>query len=267
MSSFCNIRRASRILRRLPGASLVLLLLLATGTAYAKGTLSADRRIDSEILGYAVQYRVYLPGTADDASRLPAIYMLDGQWYLEYGEMVEVLDREIEQGNIEPVAAVFVDSRNPDDLSENRRNEQFMCNRKYLGFFVNELLADVSATFPVSDDARERVIAGLSFGGLNAACFGIMAADFFGGIGMQSPASAKHLKIIARLYDDEPVTPVRVFLSVGTRRDNTKATRKFHRVLQSKGYDVQYVEVPFTHEWANWQPLIDDLLATFFAPE
>ncbi len=84
---------------------------------------------------------------------------------------------------------------------------------------------------------------------------------------MQSPASSKHLKVITRWYEDEQPTPVRVFLSVGTRRDNTRATRKFHRVLQRLGYEVDYVEVPFTHEWANWRPLIDDLLATFFAPK
>lgn len=267
MLTFFKTRLGSRIARSQSATVVMVFLLFAASTAFSKGTLSPDRRIDSVILGYAVQYRVYLPDAANNVARLPTIYMVDGQWYLEFGEMVEVLDREIAQGTIEPVVAVFVDSRNPDELTESRRNQHFMCNRQYVEFFVNELLADVSASFPVSDDRRERVIAGLSFGGLNAACFGIMAADAFGGIAMQSPASGKHLKIITRLYEEQPPTPVRVFLSVGTRNDNTRATRKFHRVLQKRGYEVNYVEVPFAHEWSNWRPLIDDLLVTFFAPK
>ncbi len=179
MFTFRKIRPGRKIARSRSGAILVIVLLFTAGTAFSKGTLSPDRRIDSGILGYTIQYRIYLPDGADTAARLPTIYMTDGQWYLEFGEMVEVLDREIEQGTIEPVAAVFVDSRNPDDLSENRRNQQFMCNQKYVEFFVNELIAEVSAAFPVSDDPRERVIAGLSFGGLNAAVFWHHGRRFF----------------------------------------------------------------------------------------
>ena len=105
----------------------------------------------------------------------------------------------------------------------------------------------------------------MSFGGLNAACFGLMAPKWFGGIGMLSPASDKHLDVVNELYEETEPTPVRIFFSVGTRRDNTKAARRFHNTLERKGYEVSYVEVPFGHDWSNWGPLLDDLLVTFFA--
>jgi len=107
-------------------------ILLATCTLYggkalAGGSLSPDTPIASSNLGYTVQYRVYTPeGSAEE--NLPTIYITDGQWYLEPGDMVSVLDREIAAKNIEPIVAVFIDSRNPDDLAENRRNQQFLCN-------------------------------------------------------------------------------------------------------------------------------------------
>jgi enterochelin esterase-like enzyme len=92
-----------------------------------------------------------------------------------------------------------------------------------------------------------------------------MAPDSFGGIGMLSPASDRHLKIVEELYYKNELLPVGMFFSVGKRRDNTKAARRFHRTLEKKGYQVNYIEVPFGHDWSNWGPLLDDLLLTFFA--
>lgn len=237
---------------------------LLFSSACMAGVLSEDIRIESNALGYALQYRVYVPEVPAGTTKLPTLYLTDGQWYLSEGNMVDVLDREIAAGNIEPVVAVFVDSRNPDVLSRNRRNDQFMCSQKYVSFFVNELVPEISQSFPVSEKPEDRVIGGLSFGGLNAACFGLMASNHFGGIAMQSPASDKHLKVVEGLYRDSERMPVKVFFSVGTKRDNTKAARKFHRTLVDKGYDVEYLEVPQGHSWSNWQPLLDDLLLTFF---
>lgn len=240
--------------------------LLYCGQALADGALSPNIRITSEHLDYSLQYRVYSPGLPD-AEDLPTIYITDGQWYLQPGDMVSTLDREIAAKNIDPVVAVFIDSRNPDELSENRRNQEFMCNQRYVAFVTQELIPAIAATYPVSENRRHRVIAGVSFGGLNAACFGLMAPDWFGGIGMQSPASDEHLKVLNKLYEENERTPVSMFFSVGTRRDNTKAARRFHETLKRKAYPVNYIEVPFGHEWANWRPLIDDLLSTFFATD
>ena len=253
-------------LLQLAGA-LLATCLLPGGNVRAEGSLSADTRIASDYLGYALQYRVYTPGHPGEAEGLPTIYITDGQWFIEPGGMIGVLDREIATGNIEPVVAVFVDSRNPDDLSENRRNQEFMCNESYAAFVTRELIPAISASHPVSESRADRVIAGMSFGGLNAACFGLMVPNRFGGIGMLSPASDQHLKILEELYYEKDRTPVNMFFSVGTRRDNTKAARRFHRTLEKKGYPVNYIEVPFGHDWSNWGPLLDDLLVTFFATD
>ncbi len=250
--------------RSLPAGVLLVVLSLFCRQALAEGSLSPNIRIESDFLEYAIQYRVYSP-EASGEGMLPTIYITDGQWYLEPGEMVGVLDREIAAKNIRPVMAVFIDSRNPDDLAENRRNQEFMCNEKYVAFVTRELIPAISASHPVSEDRRHRVIAGVSFGGLNAACFGLMAPDRFGGIGMHSPASDKHLEVLNDLYKDNDRTSVSIFFSVGTQRDNTRAARRFHRTLERKGYEVNYMEVPFGHDWSNWRPLLDDLLATFFA--
>jgi enterochelin esterase-like enzyme len=239
--------------------------LLTFADALAYEALSPNQLIDSEYLGYKVQYRVYVPEELQHGIKAPTLYLTDGQWYIEYGRMVEVLDREIDRGTIEPVVVVFVDSRDPDDLSNNRRNDEFFGKESYVAFYKYELVPLITAKFPVSSERTKRVIGGISFGGLNAAVFGLLASETFYGIAMQSPANQYHLKAISKMYKEQPVLPVKLFFSVGTKKDNTSAARRFRRVLENKGYDMNYIEVPFGHTWENWRPLQSDLLRTFFS--
>lgn len=244
-----------------------LVLWVATNPLMAASSLSDNQIIQSDHLGYSLQYRVYLPEGADNLKDLPVIFVTDGQWYLAQGEMQLALDNEIESGAIRPVMAVFVDSRNPEKLRDNRRNSEFMCNQHYTLFFANELIPEIQRKYPVSKQASDRVILGLSFGGLNAGCFGLMLPQIFPNIAMQSPASNKHVDVLSQQYADKEKMDLKIFFSAGTRRDNTRSARKFHEVLEQKGYDVTYIEVPQGHDWSNWKPLLDDVLLTFFSDQ
>jgi len=238
---------------------------IASEATVIKGNLSGNIRIESSELGYALQYRVYTPPGFGTNDKLPTIYLADGQWYINSGKMVDVLDNEISTGHIKPVIAVFVDNRDPDNLDNNRRNSQFFCNQDYVDFYKNELLPVIESTYSASNKREDRVIQGLSFGGYNAACFGLMAHQQFGGISMQSPANSRMLKQIAVRYKESETLPVKMFLSFGNKSDNQTAGRKFKKVLTDKGYEIEYKEVNFGHEWKNWGPLLDDSLRTFFA--
>jgi enterochelin esterase-like enzyme len=239
--------------------------LLISVNVLADGELSSDQRIESKHLNYALQYRVYVPDGVGPDSAVPTLYLTDGQWYIKYGHIVKVLDREIERGRIEPVVVVLVDSRDPDDISNNRRKDEFFGKESYAAFYTKELVPLITERYPVSLDRTKRVIGGISFGGLNAAIFGLLASETFYGIAMQSPANKHHLRAVARMYQDNEVLPIKLFFSVGRDNDNTYAARKFKSVLKEKGYDLNYVEVPFGHDWENWRPLIDDMLRTFFS--
>lgn len=242
-----------------------MLLLLAAIPAICGAALTENQRIESTTLGYALQYRVYVPDGIHPDSKLQTIYLLDGQWYLENGQMVNVLDQAYRNGQTGPIVAVFIDSRNPDMLGDNRRNNEFICNPKYIAFVVQELIPVIASNYPVSPRRVDRVVGGLSFGGMGAACFGLIAPAAFGGIAMQSPANADHIEVLTKQYKKAPPGDFRVFLSVGKRNDNTKAVRGLHKAMRrKKGYDVSYIEVDSGHDWGNWGPLLDDLLVRFF---
>lgn len=228
----------------------------------AAASLSQPKRIHSPELGYDLQYRVYQPVGFQPG--LPTLYVTDGEAYLQFGQLVQLLDIEIAAGRITPIVAVFVDSRDPDDLSKNRRHSQFMCNQKYAAFYRQQLVPAIAQQYQVSTQRQQRVILGLSFGAVNAACFGLLLPDVFAGIAMQSPGNSQHIGLLAKMYQQSQHIDLNMFLSIGTKKDNTAAGRKFHQTLLDKGYPVAYQEVPFGHDWQNWQPLLDDILQHYF---
>lgn len=243
-----------------------LLILFAAAAAHADGVLGPDTRISSEVLGYDLQYRVYAPESVADFGELPVLYVTDGPGYISEGRMPRVLNQLIGEDSIEPLVVVFVDARDPDDLSSNRRNSQFLCNRDYLSFYESELIPQIERDYPVGAAREHRGILGLSFGGTNAACFGLMGHETFSLIGMHSPANHP-IKGMLPAYEDMPLLPLRMFLSTGKPDDNTRANRKFRGVLERKGYDLKYIERSAGHNWDNWRPLIDDVLLYFYAPD
>ncbi|MBL4581213.1 MAG: esterase family protein [Gammaproteobacteria bacterium] len=246
---------------------ILLALVGVFGSVSAGGKLSDDIRITSDVLGYDLQYRVYQPEGSHRSSKLPTLYITDGQWYISRGELPALLDSEIAAGNIEPVIVVFVDSRNPDNLQQNRRNQQFFCNPRYIDFFTDELLPEVDEEYPTSAVREDRVILGLSFGARNSACFGLMAHDSFAGIAMQSPANTAMVDELRFQYMAQDKLPLKIFMSVGTVNDNTQAGRQFMEALKFQEYDLTYQEVNEGHDWDNWGPLLDDVLYTFFPAE
>ncbi len=237
-------------------------LLLFCGST-AAGQLSEPQRIHSPELGYDLQYRVYQP--EGFAPGLPTLYVTDGEAYLQSGQMAALLDNEIATGHIEPLLVVFVDSRNPDNLKENRRHKQFMCNQQYAAFYRQQLLPKIGSDYQVSADRQHRVILGFSFGAINSACFGLLLEPQFAGIAMQSPGNSQHLQLLSKMYGKTEPLALRFFLSMGTKNDNISAGRKFHRLLEQKGYPVLYQEVAFGHDWRNWKPLLPAVLRHFFA--
>ena len=246
-----------------------LFIVLFVGKASVKGAqltgdLSSNEVISSTILGYDLQYRVYTPPSYDRLSDLPVLYLTDGQWYLEAGSMHEVIDDLIAKNLISPIVAVFVDNRDPHNLSDNRRNKQFLGYDNYVDFYREELIPHIENRFKVSNDQQDRGIMGLSFGGLNATYFGAKASETFHMLGIQSPA----LHPVSEIYDlylKQERLPLKIFLTTGSSNDTEVHARKLKTTLETKGYNFKYLEVDEGHNWKNWKPLLDDALLYFFS--
>ncbi len=219
-----------------------------------------ERIIKSEVLGYKLKYWVHVPEAVDGP--MPVLYVTDGNGYKRNG-LVETSKSLVKRGKVDPHIIVLVSAIDPDNPSRNRRNNQFLCNPKYVQFYKEELVPEIDSRYNTIKSAEGRGILGLSFGGLNAMYFAIQANDTFRNIGIQSPAPHP----CPSIYDDfrnAPKLPINIFLSTGTVNDKATATQRFKKILVEKGYEFTYIEVAEGHNWRNWKPMLGDILIAFY---
>ncbi len=263
-----SLVRGTNILTHMTKAIFALFLLLNSSFVASDyvGQLSPNITITSSHLGYDVQYRVFIPKHYSELDDLPTIYVTDGQDYIKSGEMPRLMKRLVGQNRMRPAIAVFIDSRDTANLSHNRRNSQFVCNYQYFEFVTTELVNKIDSDYRTSPNAEDRVILGLSLGGLNSACFGLLASDTFTGIAMQSPYTLPVPDLIG-YYEKSERLPLNFFISTGARNDGRRQTRVLQKALEKKGYPIKYREVGGSHDWYNWRPLLDDILVYYFPQE
>ncbi|MGE0088260.1 MAG: alpha/beta hydrolase-fold protein [Bacteroidales bacterium] len=230
-----------------------------------RGTLSENLIIQSNAsnLNYSVQYKVYTPYGYTELSNLPVIYVTDGHEYADdaKGSMIIVLDNLIFSGQINPVIAVFIDPRNPSDLSQNRRSDEYRANIKFAIFVADELVPVIDSNYKTDTTADARAILGTSLGGWNSAYFGYIRSDKFQLIGIHSPAFDD---AIIQNYNNSALIPLKIYMSTGVIYDTQDRARAMKTIMNDKGYPLMYKEVNEGHSWGNWRALIDEPLIYFF---
>ena len=235
------------------------------GSGVNRGSLSENIIISASkaTLGYDLQYKVYTPFGYEQLDKLPVIYVADGHEYADeqLGSMLIVLDNLIDEGVIEPIIAVFIDPRNPDDLNENRRADQYTGNLNFANFMADELVPAIDSNYKTSNNAEARAVLGTSYGGWNSGFVGVNRSDKFHLVGIHSPAFDD--KVIAQ-YEKSDLLPLKLFMSTGVIFDTQDKARAMKEVLDSKGYPLQYIEVNQGHSWGNWRALIEEPLVYFF---
>ena len=218
--------------------------------------------ISSSILSYDLRYWVHVPEGYED-SALPVMYVTDGKWYREGGKLLETSSEMIASGKVAPHIIVLVDAFDPHNPSLNRRNSQFLCNPKYVKFYREELIPEIEKKFNVLAGKENRAVLGLSFGGLNSMYFTAHAGDYFGKVGIQSPAPHPCPDVYEAI-DQATVLPEQIFLSTGTINDKARESRRLKAILEKKDLELSYIEVAEGHNWNNWRPLLDDVLHFFY---
>ncbi len=236
-----------------------------TRTDIAHGTVKTDVLLNSKVLNYQITYSVYLPAGYEKLGKLPVIYVTDGYEYMhpQLGNMIIVLDNLIAEKKIKPIAAVFVDHREPVNRSNNRRMQELAMSSSYLDFFIKELLPEIEKDYPVATDAKQRGIMGTSMGGLTATYFAFTRPDVFGLAGIQSPAFWTKPQIY-QLCSNPANPTMKISMTSGLINDTSKESRKMKEVLEASSCVYHYREVNEGHSWGNWKNLIDDVLIDLF---
>jgi enterochelin esterase family protein len=229
----------------------------------SKGLQMRHLSVASKILGYPVDYSLYVPAGHRSDTPCPILYVFDGNEYLNgnLGNMVTILDNLIADKRIQPLIGVFIDHRSPSDTSVNRRMEELALNPAYLTFLEKELIPAVESEY--RSDATRRGVLGTSLGALAATYAAVSRPHLFTKAGIQSPAYGYRPQI-HQLVSGARLPGLSAVITTGTIHDAQSEALKMRVALEEASAQVAYIEVPEGHSWGNWKRLIDDILVLLY---
>ena len=222
------------------------------------GTLE-ERAIESEILGEAREYTLYLPARFRARRRYPLLIVHDGPDYLEYAGLRTVLDNLIHRLEIPSMVVAL--------LHPVARLREYAANLEHARFLIEELVPQLERELPLHATPEGRCLMGASMGAV--ACFHAATREpgFFERLLLQSgsfaftdigenprgPAFEPIVEFVNEYRADPKPVSRRVFLSVGTYESLVYENRSLLPVLQATGMNVRYVEARDGHNWENWR--------------
>ena len=259
------------------------------------GTLTESLSLESTSLGYTVNYWVYLPSGYENSDRLPVLYVLDGNDFVDerMGVLPNVLDNLIADQRIEPVMAVLIDAREPGNPQNNRREQEFLVHPvEHANFISDELAPTIDRAYQTDPRPEARLITGVSYGGISAGYIASFRPDVFHNVAMFSPsfwvidnpqfladpqqAEGAQLMVPTVAAATEcgegtgfecPRLPLKVFLSGGWANWDVGDFSGLVATLQEQGYPTEFHQVREGHTWDNWRGLSDEMLIYFFGTD
>jgi len=227
----------------------------------------------SEILDNERAITIYTPhGYAEAKGPYPLALMFDRSAYLREMNIPVLLDNAISEGRIPPAVAVLVGNVPGGRIRELGANEAFA---RFIG---EELMPWMRARYTISDEPRDNVIAGSSFGGLASVFVASRYPHIFGSVYPQAgsfwwapgytwakPAHAVEGEFLAREFIEKDIPPLRFYIEVGLYDGGYTRTlisnRHFRDIAQLRGHTiVDYVENAGGHDYNLWRTsLVDGL--------
>ena len=134
--------------------------------------------IESAAFGETRGVRVYLPAGHDPARPSPLVVVHDGDDFVNYASLPAVLDNLIDAGEIPPVIAALVQTR--DRLGE------YSGSRAHARFLVCDLLPALAARWRIAEAPGERVLLGASLGAVASLSTAFRYPGVFGGLVLKS---------------------------------------------------------------------------------
>ena len=236
------------------------------------------QRFQSRLLRNERDLWIYTPpGFMPETGAYPWMLLFDGGGYISLPTPI-ILDNLLAAGRIPPVVGIFVGN------ASGARTHELTCNERFLAFLCQELLPWVHERYAITNDPKQVVVGGVSYGGLTAAFGALRHPDVFGNVLSQSgafwwvpglddrkiaPRGAEQNWLLHQYVKSAPL-PVRFHLSVGLLEKSVPARNitsttlsvnsQFQEILETKGYDVTCAEFPGGHDFAGWRGILPEAI-------
>jgi enterochelin esterase family protein len=195
------------------------------------------------------------------------IIAFDGGMYLAAMPLPDILDSLIASNRTPPTVAILFDNGAPPGRLADLANSE-----RFVSFVANDLVPWVRQHYAVTHSADRTIIAGSSAGGLAATYIALKYPDLFGNVLSQSGAfwrgnegsNDPPYEWLTVQYGISPKVNVHLFLDVGALETHgalggaapslLDANRHLRDVLKTKGYAMDYFEVPNgEHSPESWR--------------
>ena len=212
------------------------------------------------------------------------IVAFDGGMYLGAMPLPQILDSLIAANRAAPSVAILVDNGAPPARLADLANSP-----RFASFVAEELVPWVHERYAVTHAPDHTIIAGVSAGGLEATYIAFKYPTLFGNVLSQSGAfwrgndgsNAAPFEWLTQQFATSPKANLHLFLDVGSMETGgalggtapslLDANRRLRDVLKTKGYSLEYFEVPGgQHSPESWRlrlPLGIVALAPAAAPK
>ena len=281
----------NRLILAWAAALLSILVVLAGCGRNAPSTISDHPRITPKVtlrdvtfrsaaLHREMSYRVVMPASIQNGSRLPVVYLLHGgnggfRDWTNYSDVARFAEHYL----------ILVMPEGDESYYTNSREH---AQDRYEDYIVIDLISDVGTRFPAASGRQNRAIAGISMGGFGAVKLALKHPDLFAFAGGLSSA----LDVPSRPFSIHRIGQWRSHASIfgpwgsSTRRENDPfvlarsadpkkmpyflltcgdkegllpTNRSFSKLLQERGFQYEFHVVSGGHDWNQWNAQLDDL--------
>jgi enterochelin esterase-like enzyme len=251
----------------------------------AHGTMR-DETYYSTALGKNRRVLVYTPPDYDRSrGPFPVLYLYHGFWDTRYswvteGRLAQILDNLLAEGKAVPMIVVVPEAHalppeatvvtSPDFVETVipylTKNQQAVDEELF-----HDIIPFIKAHYTISDEPRERAVAGLSMGGLQAIETGIVHLGYFGWIGAFSPAvisGALSDDFNNALMEPDKINKNLLLFEIITGDNDElvdKHVTEFEARLKQANVEHVYTAIPGgTHSMFVWRPALQSFLQQIF---
>jgi enterochelin esterase family protein len=189
----------------------------------------------------------------------------DGEDFVTYADLAVSLDNLIDAGDVPPLVAALVQTRD--------RMGEYARGRRHARYLVRELLPALEARYGLSRRPEERVLLGASLGAVASLSTAFRYPGCFGGLVLKSgsfildekklerrphPVFHRIARLVRALRRAPGLPGTRAFVSTGELEGLAGENRALATFLRERGVDVLFKSAWDGHHWHNWRDQLRD---------
>lgn len=233
--------------------------------------------LESEALGGGREIRIHIPSVPAPPKGYPVLIIHDGTDFLNYGDILAVLDNLVHRGDMAPFLAVLTKPEN--------RNLEYTCMPEHTRHLAEELLPWVRGRYPAASTRAKTGLMGASLGAISSIHAAFTYPDLFKPLLIQSGSLRFHetngtaptfepvddfdrimLFLEGKFFPRGFSRKMRIFQSCGAFEPLLSFNRQFHSELKKLGQDVEYRENNDGHNWISWRDQLGAGFSFLFPP-